>query len=165
MGRPRVKSNIMAKLQNRPGPIVGPPVESSTEVQTTTEKILPVLRINPDGRSPRVKSNLKKKNKHKNKNNRNNKDRLKHSRVSFGRSLDLEDDSKNEIQDVRDIDSDDYDEPEVRPDGRKPRIKSNIKAKETMNGKQSSRKKKNKNKRFQNLQLVHLIKEHLLKPM
>lgn len=152
--RPRVKSNIMAKLQNRPGPIVGPPVESSTEVQTTTEKILPVLRINPDGRSPRVKSNLKKKNKHKNKNNRNNKDRLKHSRVSFGRSLDLEDDSKNEIQDVRDIDSDDYDEPEVRPDGRKPRIKSNIKAKETMNGKQSSRKKKNKNKSFRHSKKV-----------
>jgi len=156
--RPRVKSNIMAKLHNRPGPIVGAHhVESLTEVQTTTEKILPVLRINPDGRSPRVKSDLKKKNKHKkNKKNRNNKDKLKHSRANFGRSLDITSDVRNSIED-NNVDAepdDDYDEPEVRPDGRKPRIKSNIKVKETMNGKQSSRKKKNKNKSFRHSKKV-----------
>lgn len=155
--RPRVKSNIMAKLHNRPGPVVGSHLESLAEVQSTTEKILPVLRINPDGRSPRVKSDLKKKNKHKNKkNNRNNKDKQKHNRVNFGRSLDLTSDARNSIENsgVENEPEDDYDEPEVRPDGRKPRIKSNIKVKETMNGKQSSRKKKNKNKSFRHSKKV-----------
>lgn len=156
--RPRVKSNIMAKLQNRPGPIVGPSVESSTEVQTTTKKIVPVLRINPDGRSPRVKANMKNKNK-KNKNNRNNRKnkwKFHNSRVGFGRSLDLESDSINEIEVTTQISKfDDYNEPEVRPDGRKPRIKSNIKVKETMNGKQSSHKKKNwRNKSFRHSKKV-----------
>jgi len=146
--RPRVKSNIMAKLQNRPGPISSP-VESSTEAQTTTEKVLPVLRIKPDGRTPRVKSNIRKNksNKNKKKNNRNGKSKLSHSRVTFGRSLNLESESYNaEQNEVDDDDEEDYDEPQVRPDGRKPRIKSNIKVKESMNGKQSFHKKKNRNK-------------------
>ena len=131
--RPRVKSNIMAKLQQAGNQ------ETEALPTTTTERIKPVLRIVPDGRSPRVKSDLLNKTNRKNlkKNKKHNK--FRNSRLGLGRSLDL--DSDNEIVDTEssddednidtdtDDDDDDYVEPEVRPDGRKPRIKSDLLAK------------------------------------
>ena len=90
----------------------------------------------PDGRLPRVKSDLKKKNRNKKKNNR----KLKNSRRGFGRSLDFgsEDNEIEEDTDVEDFnevedEDEDYVEPEVRPDGKKPRIKSDIKVKDNNN--------------------------------
>ena len=146
--RPRVKSNIMAKLQQTGSQERHQdrqqdrhqdrqPVTES--LPTPTERVKPVLRIVPDGRSPRVKSDLLNKTNRKTlkKNKKHNK--FKNSRRGFGRSLDL--DSDNEIDgtesfdDVDNIDNDiddddeDYVEPEVRPDGRKPRIKSDLLAK------------------------------------
>ena len=130
--RPRVKSNIMAKLQQAGN-------QETETLPTTTERIKPVLRIVPDGRSPRVKSDLLNKTNRKNlkKNKKHNK--FRNSRLGLGRSLDL--DSDNEIVDTESFDDednidtnthdddDDYVEPEVRPDGRKPRIKSDLLAK------------------------------------
>lgn len=137
--RPRVKSNIMAKLQQTGQQETGGgEVTETVLITTTTERIKPVLRIVPDGRSPRVKSDLLNKTNRKNlKNKKHNK--FRNSRRGFGRSLDL--DSDNEIDDTEsfdeednidndiDEDDDDYVEPEVRPDGRKPRIKSDLLAK------------------------------------
>ena len=159
--RPRVKSNIMAKLshkprghrqqeERRPQPEQGQHTEA--EVRTaTTEPPKPVLRIVPDGRSPRVKSNLLNKSTNRKHHQKNAKHKFKDSgRRKFGRSLDLSRDNNNEIGDTfeeSDVDfedtltdnidkpDDDYVEPEVRPDGRKPRIKSNILAKKFSNRK------------------------------
>lgn len=150
--RPRVKSNIMASLlHHRPGSVPGGSGPAHAEEVATTQRIVPVLRINPDGRKPRVKSNILNKNNNKKKKNKN--DRKKgsrhkgsnRSRAGFARSLDLDDDSENEINESFDVSYDadeDYIEPEVRPDGRKPRIKSNIKVKESIHGNQSANKKK-----------------------
>ena len=162
--RPRVKSNIMAKLQNSPrghGQQDGhrqhtTPGENVIEedVITTTEAVKPVLRIVPDGRSPRVKSNLLNKSSNRKHNQKNKKHKFRGSgRRKFGRSLDLSTDSNNEIDDISeesyvdfeddvddniDNDDDDYTEPEVRPDGRKARIKSNILAKKMLHRKNSA---------------------------
>ena len=124
----------------------------SASLLTTTERIKPVLRIVPDGRSPRVKSDLLNKTNRKNlKNKKHNK--FRNSRRGFGRSLDL--DSDNEIDDTESFDEaeddnidndidddDDYIEPEVRPDGRKPRIKSDLLAKKKSFPNESKKKKK-----------------------
>ena len=140
--KPRVKSNIMAGLQQsgQQGDRAGAgAVTEALSLLTTTERTKPVLRIVPDGRSPRVKSDLLNKTNRKNlKNKKHNK--FRNSRRGFGRSLDL--DSDNEIDDTESFDEDeedniendiddddDYIEPEVRPDGRKPRIKSDLLAK------------------------------------
>ena len=82
------------------------------------------LVVRPDGKAPRVKSNIKAKHankghsltKHKVQIGDQSKPRL---RSGSGRSIDFNDDI---------ILSDDYDDsgPEVRPDGLKPRVKSNI---------------------------------------
>lgn len=89
-----------------------------------------------------MKSNIK--NKFKNKNqkkelqSKQNKRKLLrnrfHGRRDFGRSIDFSLKDDNNIS----LDYDDYEEPEVKPDGRKPRIKSNIKAKASLKGKQQS---------------------------
>ena len=127
-------------------------ITTEQELITTTETVKPVLRIVPDGRSPRVKSNILKQGTNR---KHHQKKKFKGSgRRKFGRSLDLGGDSINEIdtdtvdQEEFDVDFEDdvfdnidnndddeeYTEPEVRPDGRKPRIKSNILAKKSMNG-------------------------------
>jgi hypothetical protein len=146
--KPRVKSNIMARFKNRPNikhiSTENTPIEKHTE--TTTEKVRPVLKIKPDGRTPRVKSNIKNKLKNKNKKKelQGLKNKRKHfpnrfnGRRGFGRSIDFSIKDKNNIS----LDYDDYEEPEVKPDGRKPRIKSNIKAKASLKGKQKSMGKK-----------------------
>merc|ERR1719384_259391 len=130
----------MAGLQNGGGQKQDrTPGGTESVTEATTERIKPVLRIVPDGRSPRVKSDLLNKTNRKNlKNKKHNK--FRNSRRGFGRSLDL--DSDNEIDDTESFDEaeddnidndidddDDYIEPEVRPDGRKPRIKSDLLAK------------------------------------
>ena len=141
--RPRVKSNIMASLQNRPGPPAGPPAVLQPQEQTT-EKTVPVLRIKPDGRSPRVKSNLrntsrKKKNQAK-KQFRNSRKQFQRDRL--GRSHDAKPDEVNSVLDSDSDESDDYVEPELRPDGKKPRIKSNLKAVQSSKGTNQSAKQK-----------------------
>lgn len=156
--RPRVKSNIMAKLSHKPRghrqqtEERRPQPSQDTETETVTTEIpKPVLRIVPDGRSPRVKSNLLNKSTNRKHHQKNAKHKFKGSgRRKFGRSLDLSGDNNNEIGDTSeesDVDfedtltdnidkpDDDYVEPEVRPDGRKPRIKSNILAKKFSNRK------------------------------
>ena len=155
--RPRVKSNIMAKLHNQPRgqrqqeDRRPEPEQREEEEAATTEQPKPVLRIVPDGRSPRVKSNLLNKSTNRKHHQKNAKHKFKGSgRRKFGRSLDLSGDNNNEIGDTSeesDVDfedtltdnidrpDDDYVEPEVRPDGRKPRIKSNILAKKFSNRK------------------------------
>ena len=141
--RPRVKSNIMASLQNRPGPTAGPPAVVQPKEQTT-KKPVPVLRINPDGRSPRVKSNQRnKKNQNKKKKTFRNL-RKQFQRERSGRSQDIDGEEANSVAGGSDSDdSDDYVEPELRPDGKKPRIKSNLKAKQQQKGgKQSGAQKK-----------------------
>lgn len=148
--RPRVKSNIMASLQNRPGPSQGLPVDSNTK-EHTTEKILPVLRIKPDGRMPRVKSNQRHKHKQAKKNFRKN-FRKQFQRKRTGRAKDV----GSELENV--ISSDefyDYVEPELRPDGKKPRIKSNLKTKKASKGKGQSFKKKNGRRGFRESKRVH----------
>ena len=156
--RPRVKSNIMAQLQNTPrGHVSGSrshvltTPEDVVEEVTTTTTAQPVLRIVPDGRSPRVKSNLLNKSSNRKHHQKNKKHKFNGSnRRKFGRSLDLNNDV-NEIEDASDEEydvdfdnfvddnsdkvDDDYTEPEVRPDGRKPRIKSNILAKKSLHRK------------------------------
>merc|ERR1712038_232265 len=120
--RPRVKSNIMASLQNRPGPTAGPPAVVQPKEQTT-KKPVPVLRINPDGRSPRVKSNQRnKKNQNKKKKTFRNL-RKQFQRERSGRSQDIDGEEANSVAGDSDSeDSDGYVEPELRPDGKKPRI-------------------------------------------
>ena len=166
--RPRVKSNIMARLQNNPslgdrgdrhssGGHVDNDITDQEFVTTTETTVKPVLRIVPDGRSPRVKSNIL--NKSSNRKHHQKKKFKGAGRRKFGRSLDLDRDSVNEIDDSSvesevdfedfDFDNDDnddegeeeYTEPEIKPDGRKARIKSNILAKKSMIGdnKQSGR--------------------------
>lgn len=138
--RPRVKSNIMAKLQNRAGPTAGPPAEPQPKEQTT-QRTVPVLRINPDGRTPRVKSNQRnKKNNLKKKNFRNRRKQFQRERT--GRSQDIDADEVNSVEGSDSDESDDYVEPELRPDGKKPRIKSNLKAKQLAMGKNQSGKAK-----------------------
>lgn len=128
-------------------------VEQETRAPaTTTEPVQAVLRIVPDGRSPRVKSNLLNKSSNRKHHQKNAKHKFKGSgRRKFGRSLDLSSDNDNEVEDETseetdvdfeddvgdniEDDEDDYTEPEVRPDGRKPRIKSNILAKKFANRK------------------------------
>ena len=139
--RPRVKSNIMASLQNRPGPTAGPPAVVQPKEQTT-KKTVPVLRINPDGRSPRVKSNQRnKKNQNKKKKTFRNL-RKQFQRERSGRSQDIDGEEANSVVDSDSDESDDYVEPELRPDGKKPRIKSNLKAKQQMGKGQSGKQKK-----------------------
>ena len=159
--RPRVKSNIMAKFKNthRGHGSSHRHHEDTTEslgeeeLITTTETVKPVLRIVPDGRSPRVKSNLLNKSSNRKHHQKNGfKHKFKGSgRRKFGRSLDLSNDNENEIEDASDEEfdvdfedveddngdnlADEYIEPEVRPDGRKPRIKSNILAKKSVHRK------------------------------
>jgi len=136
--KPRVKSDIMARFKNRPNIINH--ISSTSSPSLQMDEVInevPVLRIKPDGRQPRVKSDIenRKKNKKKGKtkgrtNFKNNWHRF-HSRIksrkNFARSLNLESRERKIKNGVNDFD--DYDEPEVRPDGRKPRVKSNIKAK------------------------------------
>ena len=131
----------MASLQNRPGPTAGPPAVVQPKEQTT-KKPVPVLRINPDGRSPRVKSNQRnKKNQNKKKKTFRNL-RKQFQRERSGRSQDIDGEEANSVVDSDSDESDDYVEPELRPDGKKPRIKSNLKAKQQMGSKQSSKQKK-----------------------
>jgi len=112
--------------------------------EQTTKKPVPVLRINPDGRSPRVKSNQRnKKNQNKKKKTFRNL-RKQFQRERSGRSQDIDGEEANSVAGGSDSDdSDDYVEPELRPDGKKPRIKSNLKAKQQQKGgKQSGAQKK-----------------------
>jgi len=177
--RPRVKSNIMARLQNNPHSgdrhtsfssddrdRHHDEITTEQELITTTETVKPVLRIVPDGRSPRVKSNILKQGTNR---KHHQKKKFKGSgRRKFGRSLDLGGDSINEIdtdtvdQEEFDVDFEDdvfdnidnndddeeYTEPEVRPDGRKPRIKSNILAKKSMNGDNNHKRSEARNTRI-----------------
>ena len=111
--------------------------------EQTTKKTVPVLRINPDGRSPRVKSNQRnKKNQNKKKKTFRNL-RKQFQRERSGRSQDIDgEDEANSVVGSDSDESDDYVEPELRPDGKKPRIKSNLKAKQQMGGQSGKQKKK-----------------------
>merc|ERR1711934_312555 len=97
-------------------------------------------RINPDGRSPRVKSNQRNKKNKKKKTFRNL--RKQFQRERSGRSQDIDGEEANSVVDSDSDESDDYVEPELRPDGKKPRIKSNLKAKQQMGKGQSGKQKK-----------------------
>jgi hypothetical protein len=141
----------MATLQNRPGPPQGSDAQLQ-ENKKTTKRTAPVLRINPDGRSPRVKSNQRRK-KNQKKMKEFRKLRKQFQRERQGRSQDPEAGEENSVFGSDSDGSDDYVEPELRPDGKKPRIKSNLKAKQSaMGSNQSGNQKKSS---FRHSQRVH----------
>merc|ERR1719278_1814533 len=68
--------------------------------------------------------------------------RKQFQRERSGRSQDIDGEEANSVVDSDSDESDDYVEPELRPDGKKPRIKSNLKAKQQMGKGQSGSQKK-----------------------
>jgi len=146
--KPRVKSNIAAKKQQKKGNGGGDTTDNITqsEEKTTTK---PILKIIPDGRAPRVKANLRsgrtfgkkfnngghdsKEDDHKSsqQNGRRGEEKSGTGRRN-GRRLDVDDNvdfKQNEIDEDPTIFK-----PEVRPDGRTPRVKSNLRAKKAFSG-------------------------------
>ena len=143
----------MASLQNRPGPAAAQPAELQPQEQTT-KKTVPVLRINPDGRTPRVKSNQRNMKNHQKKKKAFRNLRKHFQRDRSGRSHNTEPDESNSVSDSESDESDDYVEPELRPDGKKPRIKSNLRAKQSSKGNSQSGKQKKKSG-FRHSKRVH----------
>ena len=133
---PRVKSNILQNTRNRPGR----PNNQQHRPPTTKPKFAQP-KVRPDGRPPRVKSNLRG---NKNKNNGLN----ERPRNKQGNRVQI---SKENIefvapeqpeQPVNNFGGNDIFRgpgPEVRPDGRAPRVKSNILASKKNRGNQFNR--------------------------
>lgn len=134
--KPRVKSNLKAAEQHKPGFFSGIGL-NSVEDEEEENQTIPTLKIIPDGRAPRVKSNIKNKRKPKHKFST----RIGNRRKGKGLNLEVDglDDSLNDITPSLNRDEE---RPEVRPDGRTPRVKSDIKAKKAHNGKLSDKKNK-----------------------
>jgi hypothetical protein len=134
--KPRVKSNLKAAEQHKPGFFSGIGL-NSVEDEEEENQTIPTLKIIPDGRAPRVKSNIKNKRKQKNKFST----RIGNRRKGKGLNLEVDglDDSLNDISPSLNRDEEG---PEVRPDGRTPRVKSDIKAKKAHVGKLSDKKNK-----------------------
>ena len=89
--------------------------------------------IKPDGRSPRVKSNLRARFGGQKQGRLSKK--VSNSRFGNGRSIDISSskDNKNNNNDDDTIIINNNDEPVVRPDGQKPRVKSNLRLKQKNN--------------------------------